>query len=677
MLRVLLAVCFLFLLPLNIKAQLLPEHSVFHTYRGSAQKWRAFQDHPSALYTIISNEAYRLLDVRANQTDQITDSASWLAYQERVIKKLSSPLSRFNKTPLRANVTGFVERETFRVEKLIFESHPGFFVTAALFLPNNADFPAPAIIYTSGHSELGFRSDAYQRVIINLVNKGFIVLAFDPLGQGERLQYFDGATGKSAIGGPTTEHSYAGVQALMTGRSLSEFFIWDGIRAIDYLESRPEVDITRVGITGRSGGGTQTAMIGAVDSRVTAAAPEAYLTGFRRLFQSIGPQDAEQNPYSFLADTLDHADFLHARAPKPTLIITTEQDFFSQQGALETYREGKRSYTALGYPHHLLYTKDEGGHTSTRLNREALYRFFQEFLLLPGDATDEEVELFAPEELWATQSGQVAIDYPDSKTVFDLLQEIPPVLFPGGKEGIQMLKARAGTNFNYRLKSGVYTGKFGYHGIPVMKYFLENNKGDYALPLYIMGEPGKTSKWLVWLHPEGKQALLNHPEIERLNAAGYVIVAPDLPGTGELFDPEYSGDGTVQGVQFNYTFGAQLSGRSVSGIRADALYLVGQFLASEFSIHQNSLCFLAEGNLTTALSLYASLRKEMMRGYLVNDKDNTTLIRSRYYSPADAFGVVPGTLPRRESSGFGISMNSSEIIINSVDLLEALEHLMN
>jgi cephalosporin-C deacetylase-like acetyl esterase len=122
---------------------------------------------------------------------------------------------------------------------------------------------------------------------------------------------------------------------LLTGTSLTDYFIWDGIRALDYLETRPEVDMRRIGITGRSGGGTQAAQIAACDNRIYAAAPENYITTFKRLLQSIGPQDAEQNPYNAIAKGFDLPDFLHIRAPKPTLMLTTSNDFFSIQGARE------------------------------------------------------------------------------------------------------------------------------------------------------------------------------------------------------------------------------------------------------------------------------------------------------------------------------------------------------
>ncbi len=291
--------------------------SVF--YISGNRKWITLQDNQRALYKIISDEAFKKLEERAGQIADLTTKADWENYQGKAKSALCISPGKFEKAPLNVQTTGTLERETFTVEKVLFESHPGFYVTAALFLPRQRQSPAPAVIYCSGHTELGFRSETYQHIIINLVSKGFVVFAFDPIGQGERLQYPDVESGKSKAGGPTKEHSYAGVQTLLTGTSLTDYFIWDGIRALDYLETRPEVDMKRIGITGRAGGGTQSAQIAACDDRIYAAAPECYITNYKRLLQSIGPQDAEQNPYKAIAKGFDHPDYLHIRAPKPTL----------------------------------------------------------------------------------------------------------------------------------------------------------------------------------------------------------------------------------------------------------------------------------------------------------------------------------------------------------------------
>src|SRR5262249_4328291 len=161
------------------------------------------------------------------------------------------------------------------------------------------------------------------------------------------------------------------------------YFTWDAIRAIDYLVSRPEVDPNRIGVTGISGGGTQTSYVAAIDDRVLAAVPACYLCGFQRLFESIGPQDAEQNFTGGVAGGLDPAGLLEVRAPKPTLVVATTRDFFSIQGARETVKEAHRAFEALGAADRLDMVEDDHGHGYTARNRQAIYAFFQKYLSLP------------------------------------------------------------------------------------------------------------------------------------------------------------------------------------------------------------------------------------------------------------------------------------------------------
>ena len=196
-------------------------------------------------------------------------------------------------------------------------------------------------------------------------------------------------TGKSIVGGPTTEHSYPGTQAFITGSSQARYMIWDGIRAVDYLLTRKEVDPERIGITGRSGGGTQSAYIAAMDDRIYAAAPECYITTFTRLLQTMGNQDAEQNLFNEISRGIDHGDLLAVRAPRPALMITTTRDIFSIQGAMETEKEVSLIYKAYGRASDFGRAEDDTSHASTRKNREAMYAFFQKHLKNPGSPKDE------------------------------------------------------------------------------------------------------------------------------------------------------------------------------------------------------------------------------------------------------------------------------------------------
>ena len=645
-----------------------PSKSVFYS-AGNNRPWILYQNNNQALYKIITNEAFTLLEQREQHIKTLITKDDLTNYQNELKRKFGASLAKFQKTPLNAKVTGKLERENFTVEKIIFESHPGFYVTAAMFIPKKMQKPAPVVIYCSGHTELGFRSDVYQRVMINLVEKGFVVFGFDPIGQGERLQYFDPQTGKSKVGGSTTEHSYAGVQTLLTGTSLSDYFIWDGVRTIDYLETRKEVDTKRIGITGRSGGGTQSALIAAYDERVYAVAPECYITSFKRLLQSIGPQDAEQNPYHFIKNGMDHADFLHIRAPKPALIITTTHDFFSQQGALETFAEVQKSYAAFGSAENIQFTEDFGKHESTKNNRETLYAFFQKHLQLPGDNSDHEIKPFSVEELWCTTTGQIRTSL-KGETVFSLNRKY----FKEEKVAQNKLKAKiaetAGIDFSRKLTAAVFTGKITAENFEVKKYFLENDKKDYALPVYVISKPNsKTTKNMVWLPEEGKEKILDSPLLAEFLNGGYTIISADLPGIGELNDPTFRGDGFIQKVPFNYTFGANLVGKSIAGIQAEAIDLLVQFIQKDFPGTETDE--FSEGIMSSPLLYYSVLKNSFNKTVLLNPlESNLSLIQTEHYSPKLAFGVVPGSLPLYDFKDLISLLPANSVkIINPVNAL--------
>lgn len=643
--------------------------SVFIANRGNDSYWLLQKNNHQALYKIIADEAFDLLEQRTIRIKNLNSKADWEKYQNNMKEKFGASLAKFEKTPLNAKVTGKLERKKFEVEKVIFESHPGFYVTAALFIPKNLQKPAPAVIYCSGHTELGFRSEVYQRVIINLVEKGFVVFAFDPIGQGERLQYVNPENGKSKVGGSTTEHSYAGVQTLLTGTSLSDYFIWDGVRAIDYLETRNEVDSTRIGITGRSGGGTQSALIAAFDERIYAAAPECYITSFKRLLQSIGPQDAEQNPYRFIKKGFDHADFFHIRAPKPALMITTTHDFFSQQGARETFAEVKKSYAALGVPENIQMTEDFGKHESTKNNREKLYAFFQKHLQLPGENNDHEIEPFTVEELWSTSTGQIGTSL-KGETIFSLNQkyfsgkEITPI------ELKRKIVELSGIEFKRELKAAVYTGKIIEANYKVKKYFLENDKNDFVLPVYVLSKPdSKPRKNIVWITQNGKETILSSDLLPDILNSGYTIISADLPGIGELSDPGFRGDGFVQKVPFNYTFGANLVGKSIPGIQAEAIDLLAQFIQNEFPETKTDV--ISEANTESALLHFTAKKYPFRKMVMLNPLElELSLIQTEYYNPKLAFGVVPGSL-----TFYGFDDLFSLLPANSVKIIHSASTL--
>jgi len=306
--------------------------------------------------------------------------------------------------PLNARVTGRIEKPRYVIEKVIFESLPQYFVTANLYRPREAG-KYPGVLAPLGHWTEG--KPGMERIAANLAMKGFVVLAYDPVGQGERQQAYDRRWRTSLGGGSTDQHILAGAESLLAGESFARYRIWDAKRALDYLLSRPEVETEKIGCTGCSGGGTLTTYISALDPRIKVAAPACYMSTFRLLF--TGPTgDSEQSIPGFLAAGLDLADYVELFAPKPWLIVSTVGDFFPVEGARAVYQESSNWYGLYGAKDKIAWTIGPGGHGTPLEDREAIYGWMIRWLKNGrGSATEDPVELTPAFDLWATESGQV------------------------------------------------------------------------------------------------------------------------------------------------------------------------------------------------------------------------------------------------------------------------------
>src|SRR2546430_8096628 len=272
--------------------------------------------------------------------------------------------------PLHARIAGRIQAEGYAIEKVIFESLPGFFVTANLYRPNQPG-RYPAVLFQSGHTQEG--KPEPQRAAANLALKGFVVLCFDPMGQGEREQTYDPQLKAPAAGWSVNEHIQAGAQSILVGESVARYFVWDAKRALDYLLSRPEVDATRVGAVGCSGGGALTMFIAALDPRLKAVVPACFPNSYRLLF--AGPNPDSEMSFLNLSRGLDVADFLELSAPTPWLIQATEHDYFTPEGARLVYEEARRWYALYGAEDNVHFSVGSGPHGMPLESREAIYEW--------------------------------------------------------------------------------------------------------------------------------------------------------------------------------------------------------------------------------------------------------------------------------------------------------------
>ena len=325
------------------------------------------------------------------------------------------------RTPLRPQVTRIIERDAYTIENVIFESRPGFPVTANLYLPKGRERPVPGVVGSCGHSANGKAAEAYQSFSQGLARLGYACLIFDPLGQGERLQYPNDKL-QSRIGVGVREHLYAGNQQFLVDEFLGMWRAWDGIRALYYLLTRPEVDPQHLGITGNSGGGTMTTWLCGVEPRWTMAAPSCFVTSFRRNLENELPADTEQCPPRAIALGLDHEDFIAAMAPKPVILLAKERDFFDVRGTEAAYERLRRLYGLLGHEENIQLFVGPTTHGYSIENREAMYRWFNGVTKV-SDATEEPaLEIEDDETLWCTPQGQVTT-LPGTRTVFDFTRD--------------------------------------------------------------------------------------------------------------------------------------------------------------------------------------------------------------------------------------------------------------
>lgn len=623
----------------------------------SGMNWLEHTDAMNSLYRHLAGQAYQVLEERNKKVSSINTLAGWQERQDNIRETLLDIIGPFpERTDLNAKVTRIIKKDGFRVEHIIFESRPGFHVTGSLFIPDATEHKKlPAVLYCSGHTVIAYRAatGTYQNLVINLARKGFVVFAFDPVGQGERLEYYDPAEERSLVGSSTREHSYPGAQAFISGSSQAHYMTWDGIRAIDYLLTRREVDPERIGITGCSGGGTQTAYIAALDDRIRVAVNQCYITNFTRLLQSIGPQDAEQNLFHGISRHIDHADFLTVRAPMPSMVLSTTEDFFSIQGARETALEVAQIYKAYGKPGNFVIHEDMGGHGTTQSNREAMYAFFQKNLENPGNPLEEEVSFLTGEEMQVTPTGQLST-YIGGETVFSLNRRSSEKLvaqldiarnnnrdYPSAV--INSAKELSGFVPPGVISEPVFTGRIRRDGYLIEKYFLQG-EGDYVIPYLLMLPENPVNKVLIYLHPSGKSAEAGPGgEIEWFVKRGFTVLAPDLLGTGETGPGIFRGDAFIEGISYNTWFASILIGRSITGIRAGDIARLTRM--AENTGQNGSVYALARGELSPELLHAAAFDSSIDRVALIEPYSSyRSIVMNRFYDPAFIHSTVAGAL---------------------------------
>jgi dienelactone hydrolase len=589
--------------------------------------------HGQVLYASLKREALAAFERRERLYEQVKtaeDVRRWQADRRAFFLRQIGGLVPASAP--RAEKVGTLRGDGFRVEKLIYETRPHHHVTALLYLPEGGNPPFPGVLIACGHSANGKAYEPYQRMGILLAKNGMAALCYDPIAQGERSQIL------SAEGKPlydcVCEHTLVGIGCILLGINTAHYRVWDGVQSLQYLQSRADIDPRRIGCAGNSGGGTETSYLMALDDRIACAAPGCYLTTFRRLLDSSGPQDAEQNLAGQIAFGLDEADYVILRAPRPTLICAATRDVtFDIAGTWEIFRQAKRVYSRLGYPERVDLAEPDEPHGFTRPLRDATARWMSRWLLGRDEPIVEpEFPAFTEGQVRCTQRGQVML-LPGEQSVMDFNREREARLAPQRRKlwaetpRPQML-ARVRELIGARSPASVgvpqarTVGTLRREGYRVEKKILMPDP-ETSLPALDFFPDRRSGEVYLYLHSAGKQADAGPGgPIEALVRQGHRVLAVDLRGIGEieckhprewyrrLFGPN--------GREF---FLAYLLGKSLVGLNTEDIWCCARFLAADRpGATSSKVRLVASGKLGIAALHATALEPELFASLTLRDK---------------------------------------------------------
>jgi hypothetical protein len=539
--------------------------------------------------------AWRQDEARRRKWGAIRDEGELLKLQQELRAGLLEMIGGLpeEKTELHPEITGKIQRDGYSIEKVIFQSLPGVYVTALVYSPDDHSQKHPAVLVPAGHATNG--KIHYQGLSQRLVKRGYVVIAWDPVGQGERSQFWDAKAGRSRYNLVCAEHAVLGNLAYLAGANLARWEVWDGMRAVDYLLTRPDVDAERISITGTSGGGAQTALIAALDPRIKAAVPSCYISSLpmrmaNRIFADPD-SDPEQDLYGMVSGGVDHVGLLMLMYPRPMMVASAVLDFFPIEGARKTFREAQGFYEKFGHGDRIAMVEGYHKHEYSAENQEAALDFLDRFNKMPMRSGLARPNELLDRELLCTASGQVMVDKKDARSLLDVI-----------REHYEGRKATAELNFVGVYRSGESGRVAGWSvaefqgasagdsqilwenrgmtnlgGVLVDKFVLHYRR-DLEMPLLFIHQDSKEKREiLLWFSETGKATAADWGEVQKRLREGYDIVTFDFRGMGETrmpftavspddptlgkldFDQAYAN--AISGVLANHVYNSLLTGR--------------------------------------------------------------------------------------------------------------------
>ncbi|MGB8478316.1 MAG: acetylxylan esterase [Acidobacteriaceae bacterium] len=607
---------------------------------------------------------------------------------------------RPDETPLNARTTGKIERDGYRIEKVIFESMPQVYVTANLYVPKTGKPPYPGIIVPLGHAPNGKAYRNYQYSYQSLARKGYMVLAYDPFGQGERIQYFQPGTSRSRYPVVTSEHSQPGKPMILFGSGFARYLVWDGIRALDYLLSRSEVDPQRIGCTGSSGGGTMTMYVVALKPRIKVA-----VTVEGNFENLAGPyydppgavDDAEQNIVGSLALGLDRGDLLASFAPKPLLMCYTVPDeglTYSpvyQEATAEIYKELLRVYGILGVRDRVGLIAGHQPHGLEFFSRRAMYAWFNRWFGKTEAGVDEaEYDASPDAALNCTTTGQVLTSL-GGRSVVQLNSDFAKRLLPlssfsaesadlsVARERVctQVAKLLALPSERTALRSQTLSSDIRMK-LRMEEIQFESEPGVRVTGWFSRLEAGAAARPCVLYISDGlaDEVVAEPSPFDEIFNTGYAVCAINLRGMGlSVPRPPRGGPDYYNGMllEDRFAWANLVLGISVIGQRVWDILRTSDYLASRSDVDLSQVQIVGKGPAGLAALMAAALDRRV-RSVLIDRTlaTHTSIVDSQEYSlPLDWF--LPGILQHFDLPDIVAAIHPRPTwVLNAVDAIEGV-----
>jgi len=583
----------------------------------------------------LAREAYERRNAALAQVTTVDGVRARQAWTRRTFWELVG--GEPERTPLNLQAAGGFQRSGYRLEKLSYESRPGVRIPANLYIPTTGHGPFPGVLFQMGHSENGKAYDSYQKCCQCLARLGYLVLAFDPFGQGERTYYH--------VNDPDEEHSRIGRQLLLVGDTVTRLQVWDAVRSLDVLAAHPLVDPRRLASMGQSGGGTLTMLLSAVDDRLACAVVSS---GNTENFACAGfnppgsTDDAEQDLIASGPAGFDRWDLLYPLAPKPLLIIVSERDSFGTYSPSyiasgeEEFAKLHRMYALLGAADRVEWKTSALPHALSHQMRLYSYEFLERWLHNSSHAV-EEPEV-APE--------------PESALLVGVAAVRPPIPAPtAGPTDAAALRALLRVSPSASARAVALRRDREEH-CDVETFEMESAPGVF-LPCYLFVPRPDAPKraLLLMLEPQGRTRHWHEGGLcQQLAARGFLVCAGDVRGIGDLApevgrgNPGYTARHAADEA---YAWASMMLGHPLLGQRVEDI------LALARSVHAwrgagRSVLLAANGSLAPAALCAAALDPLFTRTYLAHGlvSWSSLLDGDKYAEPFSNF--LPGVLTKTD-----------------------------